>query len=108
MTKLTMKNPDLEYQESLKHFNVNYHAFVISREANKKIVIDKNLEQICRFCKRKAPEVKFRQKAHALPELIGNRYVFIKTECDDCNKFFSENLEDHFAKFLRVCEKTSH
>jgi hypothetical protein len=54
----------------------------------------------CRYCGRTKPDVTFRLKAHALPELIGNSSLIAFDECDVCNKFFSETIEDSFGKFL--------
>jgi HNH endonuclease len=51
----------------------------------------------CRFCDRKKPEVTFKKKAHAVPELIGNKTLLTFYECDDCNDRFS-SFEDDFAK----------
>ena len=67
----------------------------------KKIFIgDKKLNE-CRFCGKKYPVVKFRTAAHAIPEFLGNRQLILLNECDDCNKFFSENLETHLDKYTR-------
>lgn len=56
-------------------------------------------KRVCRFCGRKAPEVKFRKKAHAISELVGNKTVLLRNECDCCNGFFGEVYEDSFSKF---------
>ncbi len=54
----------------------------------------------CRFCGKTEPEVKFTDDAHAVSELIGNKSLFIKSECEDCNKKFGKKYEDQFAKYL--------
>jgi HNH endonuclease len=58
--------------------------------------------RVCRYCGGEKPEVTFKERAHALPELIGNRWLFALDECDVCNDFFSVALEDHLAKYLGV------
>lgn len=61
---------------------------------------DKN--QPCRFCGKKAPDVQFKTVAHAIPESLGNKSVILLNECDSCNKFFSENLENHFDHYTKI------
>ncbi len=43
----------------------------------------------CRFCSRGRPEVTFKKAAHAISELLGNRTLLSRYECDDCNARFS-------------------
>lgn len=62
-------------------------------------------KRICRFCKRRWPEVKFSHKAHAISEGLGNSTVFCNEECDECNEYFGNNLEPSiisFFEFLRL------
>ncbi len=54
----------------------------------------------CRFCGKNKPEVKFKSDAHALPEFLGNEALIDRNECDDCNNFFSANLENNLSEFL--------
>jgi HNH endonuclease len=53
--------------------------------------------QACRFCGRNRPTVKFKKKAHAIPEFAGNGTLLTHYECDDCNDRFSA-FEDDFGK----------
>lgn len=53
----------------------------------------------CRFCGKESGDTTFNNKAHSLPELIGNRTLISNDECDICNKKFSTTIEDHFGKF---------
>jgi len=55
----------------------------------------------CRFCNLSVPEVTFRNQAHAIPELLGNRQLIVTDECDSCNSFFATALEDHLGKRLK-------
>lgn len=55
----------------------------------------------CRFCGKSTPEVKFHNDAHAIPEFLGNRQLILTDECDSCNSFFADKLEDHLGKFLK-------
>jgi len=53
----------------------------------------------CRFCGRSCPEVTFKMKAHAIPELLGNKTIISMNECDTCNTHFSK-FEDSLSKYL--------
>ena len=54
----------------------------------------------CRYCGKNEPEVKFSKIAHSLPELIGNKYLFSNDECNECNGYFDQHLENNLANFL--------
>lgn len=62
-------------------------------------IIDKGNWE-CRFCKKtKEDGATFKKKAHVLPEQVGNKLIVSHSECDDCNKLFSEH-ETHLSEFL--------
>jgi hypothetical protein len=54
----------------------------------------------CRYCGRVEGQVTFWDEAHALPEAFGNHSLIAFDECDECNKFFSETIEDSFGKLF--------
>lgn len=54
----------------------------------------------CRFCGKGAPDVTFRQKAHAVPEFLGNKSLISMNECDQCNTFLADRYEDHLSKWF--------
>lgn len=56
--------------------------------------------KICRFCGKKEPDVTFRKIAHALPESIGNHALATYYECDECNTFFGNKLENEYNNFF--------
>ncbi len=58
-------------------------------------------EKICRFCSRRPPETTFRRLAHPVPELVGNKRLFARYECDVCNSQFSV-FEDELAKSAAI------
>lgn len=72
---------------------------------NKKTVIGK--KGLCRYCGNEDGLVHFRNNAHSLPELIGNKFLFSLDECDDCNAFFDKHLENNLANFLGVARTTT-
>jgi hypothetical protein len=51
---------------------------------------------VCRYCGTRNPS-RFRELAHAFPESLGNKWIFSRDECDDCNDRFSV-YEDALAK----------
>lgn len=38
----------------------------------------------CRFCGTRESS-RFRKLAHTMPEALGNKWIFSRDECDDCN-----------------------
>ncbi|MFB8828336.1 hypothetical protein ACE0DR_00995 [Azotobacter sp. CWF10] len=44
-------------------------------------------------------EVSFSMEAHAFLEMIGNKSLIDLQECDKCNKFFADTIEDAFGKW---------
>ena len=57
-------------------------------------------QKMCRFCGKTDAEVAFRKIAHVFPQSIGNNPLRSNYECDICNKFFGDTLEDCFAKYF--------
>jgi HNH endonuclease len=56
----------------------------------------------CRFCTRSIPVVPFKKLAHAIPESVGNKNLFSRYECDECNLRFGTGIEDHFGRWSNV------
>lgn len=54
----------------------------------------------CRYCQKEKPEVSFSNRAHAIPQLIGNNEIFSKDECNSCNQFFGDGYDDDLSKYL--------
>lgn len=61
----------------------------------------------CRFCRCGKPEVSFASIAHAVPEFLGNHIVLSLNECDSCNAYFANKLEDHLAKWSLFARSAS-
>ena len=101
--RLELKQIDLnKLEEDFKYF-YNYEC-IFSHNLNyneAKIIKDSN-EKKCRFCGKKEPEITFRKKAHAISEMLGNRTLLLDNECDECNAFFGDNLENDLGKYLGV------
>lgn len=56
----------------------------------------------CRFCGKNENEVSFRKVAHAFPESIGNNVLATYYECDACNQYFGNTIENEYAKFFHL------
>lgn len=85
--------------QQIKFYDKYYTPATIHLDSkHKKYLGDKN-NRTCRFCGHRKPDTTFKKKAHAFPELIGNKFLISNYECDICNEKFSRTLEDHFAKY---------
>lgn len=54
----------------------------------------------CRFCDRDENEVTFNKIAHVFPESIGNNVLISNYECDECNQFFGNTIENEYSNFF--------
>jgi hypothetical protein len=93
------------YEKIFETFNEVYEPvdFIFSgddRYNNKKLRHKR--ERICRFCKKRYGETRFREDAHLIPESIGNKDLFSDFECDYCNRFFGLQFENELAPFLGI------
>lgn len=97
--KLLENNIDLT--PHLKYFLTNYDQIcsITHSGGGTQLIIDQ-VDKVCRFCGRRTPEVTFSKKAHAIPELLGNKEFVLGNECDECNKFFGAKLEDELGKYI--------
>lgn len=77
-----------------------YRSFWLNGEEGSRVYFGNQRERLCRFCRRGEPEASFKTEAHAVPYFLGNRHLIAYDECDECNKYFSETLEDHLSKLI--------
>ncbi|PRY66294.1 HNH endonuclease [Vreelandella songnenensis] len=79
----------------------NYEIITFDLDKDKKIKIGEGQKnkRICRFCQRGISDVSFTQEAHAISEALGNKKLILNEECDNCNKFFDENIERDFIYY---------
>lgn len=54
---------------------------------------------VCIFCLNKKPLAIFKDNAHVIPYLLGNKFLMHREECEACNKKFGANLETELSKF---------
>lgn len=62
----------------------------------------------CRFCGKSEHETTFDTVAHAIPHLIGNRYLKSLYECDNCNTKLFSKLEEQFDAYMRFYHALCH
>ena len=57
----------------------------------------------CRFCHRTTKDgAEYQNVAHAIPAALGNQYLKLADECDECNCYFGENVEPTLIDLLNV------
>lgn len=56
----------------------------------------------CRFCGQDSSQTSFIHDAHAISNLLGNKSLFSPNECDDCNRRFGQQYEDHLGKWSNL------
>lgn len=56
----------------------------------------------CRFCSKCEDEVSFKKIAHVFPESIGNNALASNYECDICNQYFGNTIENEYANFFSL------
>lgn len=89
-------------EENLKYWVENYECiFNYNLNDTRPIIIDDSNGK-CRFCQKESPEVSFNKKAHAISEMLGNKNLFSNNECDQCNEFFGNELENDLGKYLGI------
>ncbi|WP_158653878.1 HNH endonuclease [Helicobacter cetorum] len=59
-------------------------------------------KRVCRFCNKDFRETSFNNKAHVIPESLGNKILFSSNECDTCNKRFGETIDYSLSKFFEL------
>ena len=92
-----------EFERIAREYDENYIMVFsnIAEFTQDKLIIEDPIKK-CRFCDKSEPDVSFKKTAHAIPELIGNKRIFLNNECDTCNLKFSQLLEDHLGKYLSL------
>lgn len=85
-------------EQILNHYEliVNYSTLDIPRP----LYLGNNTHRVCRFCGKDKGEVNFKKKAHVIPEGLGNKKLFSFYECDSCNSFYGNTIENDFNNLL--------
>lgn len=59
-------------------------------------------KRVCRYCHRSMPEVTFKKVAHTISEALGNKSIKTNDECDECNQFFGDTIEQDFLSIFDI------
>lgn len=98
---ITPKLPDVLNIQRAKEFFEIYEAEKTLICGSEKIYIGNKSKKKCRFCNRCYPEVTFKNKAHLIPELMGNKNIVSHIECDNCNAKFGK-YETDLSSYLHI------
>jgi len=87
--------------ERLEWFKVRYDIVRILafQPGSERVYLGDKIKQVCRYCGLDAFQVTFANLSHAIPDQIGNDWLFDYAECDACNAHFAKRIEDDFAKW---------
>lgn len=94
--EIEMANSEMQI---LDNFLSIYDPQRIVQDGDVKMILGSKDNRQCRFCNQAAPVVAFANKAHVIPQLLGNRNVTSRFECDSCNDHFSV-YESSLAAFV--------
>lgn len=85
-----MKNNEAIFYS--KYYRTQY--FLLDQD----LVLGDKDKRKCRFCGLTNTK-KFRKAAHAIPQLLGNKYVVSYYECDNCNGDFGQHIENQLGNY---------
>jgi len=88
-----------EYQMQMDFLLKIYEQKCFIGMYDNKLTLKHKHQRTCRFCNKSYPDVKFSNRAHIIPELLGNKNLLSDFECDSCNSRFGK-YENDLANFL--------
>ncbi len=84
-----------------EHYEViTQHPLVAQRPIL--LPLDNPHRRACRFCGRDTTQAQFKNDAHAVSNLLGNKSLFSLNECNDCNKMLGQKYEDQLGKWSNL------
>ena len=84
-----------DYQQKISK---NYTSILILTDKKQYLGEKDKSQRCCIYCGKRG-EKNFTEKAHAIPEALGNE-IIQNEECDECNDYFANNIEEYFTNFL--------
>lgn len=89
-----MEKKIIDIMERCKYFMENYECIFtyVQNVGATQPIIDLT-DKVCRFCGKRYPEVKFRKKAHAISEMVGNKEFVLKMNAIVVMNFLDINLK---------------
>lgn len=89
--------------EFLNELHYDIFIYAPAHEKKKKYLGEYEVKKrVCIFCGGSTEDGKttFTKDAHAISEAIGNKKYIQREECDGCNEFFAENVEEDLCNYL--------
>ncbi|WP_257744414.1 HNH endonuclease [Burkholderia glumae] len=89
-------------EESINFYNTHYD--IIGQwflHPGEKVILGDMSNRVCRFCGKSASEETFKNVAHAIPELLGNKSIESAYECDTCNGEFGRGIENDLGNWSK-------
>lgn len=92
----------MDISARIAYFNEHYDVIHSGHYGTGRKIYISSSDRKCRFCANtKELAGKFSNASHAIPQFLGNKQLILLDECDDCNEFFSNTLEDHLDKYTK-------
>jgi len=88
-----------QFAQAFDNFLEYYSPDLIVPSPQKKLLLSKKTDRVCRFCDQNSSSTSFRKISHVMPKLMGNNYLIHDCECDSCNEKFGL-YEDSLAKYI--------
>lgn len=86
--------------EILKKISSQYNLSLYNEFSRKAIGEPDKEKRICRYCQKSMPNVTFKNVAHTISEALGNKSIKTNDECDECNKYFGDTIEQDFLSIF--------
>ena len=89
-------------QEAASFYAMNYaYSELLFSENSNRLYLGSKSDRTCRFCRMGESSTTFGHDAHAIPECLGNKSIFSYYECDACNHFFGNGIENDFGNWTK-------
>ncbi|OJW80181.1 MAG: hypothetical protein BGO69_13200 [Bacteroidetes bacterium 46-16] len=83
------------FGELLKKYTISAYG------ETRRIIGERNkTKRICRFCNNTREPLTFGSVAHAISEGLGNKTLILNEECDGCNEYFSQTIEQDIIEYF--------
>lgn len=92
---------DIIIDKIISNLYSHYGVRVFQGNQRLRIGVEDKSQRICRFCGKTMPKAKFKKKAHAISESLGNKGLVCLEECDECNTRFGQTIEQDIEKLLQ-------
>jgi hypothetical protein len=81
-----------------QHYDLLFYTTVMANDNIYRFGRREN--RTCRICRRRRPNVTFKNNAHIFPAALGCKRALTYEECDSCNSRFGKKTEPHLIDFI--------